>query len=279
MKKPAASPNSTHELSQKPFCGIATLSFSTARALAHRRKQQGKRSHDHAVHRQSSLAAPIPAAICWRDIAPPNPARQSPRCRSARAAQEPSSPALIEVGSTLHNRAVLRFAREVEVMRHCVVATVALACVALGTAPLNAQQAEEIILANPAFSLTFSAGYIADDLELWQKHGIKREDRRDHRHRRDQLGDLRQLAFRASLRELVRPRHRARPEADRDRHHHRSAVRAAHPAQGHREGRGLRSEGAAGKARGAAQGPHRRGRFDQLDDPRLCAAAWRRAPA
>jgi hypothetical protein len=35
LKKPAASPNSTQELSQKPFCGIATLSFSAARlALA-----------------------------------------------------------------------------------------------------------------------------------------------------------------------------------------------------------------------------------------------------
>ena len=43
---------------------------------------------------------------------------------------------------------------------------------ALGTAPLHAQQTEEIILADPAFSLTFSAGYIATDLGLWQKHGI-----------------------------------------------------------------------------------------------------------
>ncbi len=37
----------------------------------------------------------------------------------------------------------------------------------------NAQADEEIILADPAFSMTFSAGYIASDLGLWQKHGIK----------------------------------------------------------------------------------------------------------
>ena len=44
---------------------------------------------------------------------------------------------------------------------------------AAGAAPLHAQPSEEIILADPAFSLTFSAGYIATDLGLWQKHGIK----------------------------------------------------------------------------------------------------------
>jgi ABC-type nitrate/sulfonate/bicarbonate transport system substrate-binding protein len=41
------------------------------------------------------------------------------------------------------------------------------------TAPLYAQPAEEIILADPAFSMTFAAGYVASDLGLWQKHGIK----------------------------------------------------------------------------------------------------------
>ena len=40
-------------------------------------------------------------------------------------------------------------------------------------ATLHAQSSEEIILADPAFSLTFSAGYIATDLGLWEKHGIK----------------------------------------------------------------------------------------------------------
>ena len=40
-------------------------------------------------------------------------------------------------------------------------------------AALHAQSSEEIILADPAFSLTFSAGYIATDLGLWEKHGIK----------------------------------------------------------------------------------------------------------
>jgi ABC-type nitrate/sulfonate/bicarbonate transport system substrate-binding protein len=40
-------------------------------------------------------------------------------------------------------------------------------------APLGAQSNEEIILADPAFSMTFSAGYLATDLGLWGKHGIK----------------------------------------------------------------------------------------------------------
>jgi ABC-type nitrate/sulfonate/bicarbonate transport system substrate-binding protein len=38
---------------------------------------------------------------------------------------------------------------------------------------LYAQSAEEVILADPAFSMTFAAGYVATDLGLWQKHGIK----------------------------------------------------------------------------------------------------------
>src|SRR3979411_1822759 len=39
--------------------------------------------------------------------------------------------------------------------------------------PLHAQSDEEIILADPAFSLTFAAGYVASDLNLWGQHGIK----------------------------------------------------------------------------------------------------------
>src|ERR1700704_46085 len=55
------------------------------------------------------------------------------------------------------------------------VKTIAIAVVLLSAsiAPLHAQSDEEIILADPAFSLTFAAGYIASDLGLWQKHGIK----------------------------------------------------------------------------------------------------------
>jgi NitT/TauT family transport system substrate-binding protein len=51
---------------------------------------------------------------------------------------------------------------------------IAIVVVALasGAAPLRAQP-DEVILADPAFSMTFSAGYIASDLDLWQKHGIK----------------------------------------------------------------------------------------------------------
>ena len=93
---------------------------------------------------------------------------------------------------------------------------------------------EEVVLADPAFSMTFSAGYVATDLGLWAEARHQGEDRADHRHRRDQLGDLRQLAVRAGLGQLVRPRQRARTEARRHRHHDRPAVRATDPAQGHR---------------------------------------------
>ena len=45
--------------------------------------------------------------------------------------------------------------------------------IATAATPAQAQVDEEIILADPAFSMTFSAGYIATDLGLFGKHGIK----------------------------------------------------------------------------------------------------------
>src|SRR5260221_12971011 len=59
------------------------------------------------------------------------------------------------------------------VMRISLLAIAAATVAAVGTTPLKAQSGEEIILADPAFSLTFAAGYIASDLDLWGKHGIK----------------------------------------------------------------------------------------------------------
>jgi ABC-type nitrate/sulfonate/bicarbonate transport system substrate-binding protein len=58
-------------------------------------------------------------------------------------------------------------------MRVSLLAIAAVATAAFGGTPLKAQSGEEIILADPAFSLTFAASYIASDLDLWQKHGIK----------------------------------------------------------------------------------------------------------
>jgi NitT/TauT family transport system substrate-binding protein len=58
-------------------------------------------------------------------------------------------------------------------MHISLLAIAAVAIAAFGATPLKAQSGEEIILADPAFSLTFAAGYIASDLDLWQKHGIK----------------------------------------------------------------------------------------------------------
>lgn len=56
-------------------------------------------------------------------------------------------------------------------MRACTLVAAAVMLSAASAAPATAQ--EEIILADPAFSLTFSAGYLASDLGLWEKHGIK----------------------------------------------------------------------------------------------------------
>src|SRR5688572_21053379 len=76
-----------------------------------------------------------------------------------------------------NNRSSLQFlkarCREGPVMRISLLAIAAAAAMTAGTAPANAQSSEEIILADPAFSLTFSASYIASDLDLWGKHGIK----------------------------------------------------------------------------------------------------------
>ena len=58
-------------------------------------------------------------------------------------------------------------------MRMPAFAITAIVLSAAGLAPLHAQSDEEIVLADPAFSMTFSAGYIASDLDLWSKHGIK----------------------------------------------------------------------------------------------------------
>jgi NitT/TauT family transport system substrate-binding protein len=46
--------------------------------------------------------------------------------------------------------------------------TVALA----GAAPLHAETMEDVILAVPGTSFTFGSGYVAEDLGLWEKHGL-----------------------------------------------------------------------------------------------------------
>jgi ABC-type nitrate/sulfonate/bicarbonate transport system substrate-binding protein len=54
-------------------------------------------------------------------------------------------------------------------------ATVATAMVAFAATPPRAQQAklEEGVMAVPVVALAFSLGYIADDLKLWEKHGVR----------------------------------------------------------------------------------------------------------
>ena len=55
------------------------------------------------------------------------------------------------------------------------IGTSLLAFAMLGLAPLHAQQGklEEATMALPVASLSFSMTYLADDLNLWEKHGVK----------------------------------------------------------------------------------------------------------
>jgi ABC-type nitrate/sulfonate/bicarbonate transport system substrate-binding protein len=50
-----------------------------------------------------------------------------------------------------------------------------LAALALHTAPLHAQQpaVEDVTMALPAVGFPFTAGYVADGLALWEKHGLR----------------------------------------------------------------------------------------------------------
>jgi ABC-type nitrate/sulfonate/bicarbonate transport system substrate-binding protein len=54
-------------------------------------------------------------------------------------------------------------------------ALIAAAALALGTAPLSAQPAavEDIVIAMPNFTFTGTPNYIAEDLGLWAKHGLR----------------------------------------------------------------------------------------------------------
>jgi NitT/TauT family transport system substrate-binding protein len=51
----------------------------------------------------------------------------------------------------------------------------AAAVIGIVAAPLHAQQAkvEEAVMAVPVVGLAFSLGYLADDLHLWEKHGVR----------------------------------------------------------------------------------------------------------
>ena len=50
----------------------------------------------------------------------------------------------------------------------------ALGLLAIGAAPLKAQPAvEDVTMAVPAVGFPFTAGYIADGLGLWEKHGLR----------------------------------------------------------------------------------------------------------
>src|SRR5262245_17535147 len=50
---------------------------------------------------------------------------------------------------------------------------VALAAALCAAAPVEAQPLEDVTMAVPAVGFPFTAGYIADGLGLWEKHGLR----------------------------------------------------------------------------------------------------------
>jgi ABC-type nitrate/sulfonate/bicarbonate transport system substrate-binding protein len=60
-------------------------------------------------------------------------------------------------------------------MRHSTLLAAVLAAAALAATPAAAQTAkvEEGVMAVPVVGLAFSLGYLADDLNLWEKHGVR----------------------------------------------------------------------------------------------------------
>ena len=130
---------------------------------------------------------------------------------------------------------------------------------------------EEVTMAVPAVGFPFVAGYIADGLKLWEKHGLQGQDHRHRRHRLDQRGDLRQRRVRADFRAVADAGGGERPAPAGHRQHHRQADHRNHDPQGHRRRGAFRSEGAAGKTRAGSQGPHLRDRRRQHRGARLSA--------
>src|SRR4051812_27675966 len=47
------------------------------------------------------------------------------------------------------------------------------AALCLGGLPAQAQSVEDVTMALPAVGFPFTAGYIADGLNLWEKHGLR----------------------------------------------------------------------------------------------------------
>ena len=71
----------------------------------------------------------------------------------------------------------------------------------LTAAPLAAQPAlQDIIIAMPNFTFTSTPNFIADELGLWAKHGLRVKIVQIARRRRDQRGDRRQRRFRPGRR-------------------------------------------------------------------------------
>src|SRR3954469_7286988 len=60
-------------------------------------------------------------------------------------------------------------------MRRSTLIAAVLATAALAATPAAAQTAtvEEGVMAVPVVGLSFSLGYLADDLKLWEKHGVR----------------------------------------------------------------------------------------------------------
>ena len=81
-------------------------------------------------------------------------------------------------------------------MRRALAAFAASLCAA-ATPLARTAGVEDVTMAVPAVGFPFTAGYVADGLGLWEKHGLRVKTIVDRRYRLDQCGDLRQRRLRA----------------------------------------------------------------------------------
>ena len=136
-----------------------------------------------------------------------------------------------------------------------------------------AGNAENVVLAVPNVALTFAPGYLAEDWGLFAKQGLNVKSVvitgiGSANAVISGSADFAEISGATLTRAAARGQRmvgiveHAQPAHDPDR-----------PAQGDCSRSGFRSQGAARQARAASARPHHRGRFHQLRDPCLCAAA------
>ena len=141
--------------------------------------------------------------------------------------------------------------------------------------PLGAQPLEDVTMALPAVGFPFTAGYVADGLGLWEKHGLRVKSIVIAGIGSTNAVISGSADFAPDFRTVADAGGGEGTAAAGAGQHLRQAVHRNLDPQGDRRRGGLRSERAAREARTDPQGPHLRGRRHQLGG--ACLSAGRRA--